>query len=265
MAVQWERGAPLVVAAMPSELRHALESANSKERRSIGPWTLWTVSLDGRTANLLLSGIGMVNAGAAFARALAECEPSVVVNYGCAGAHRPEIRPGEVVIGDRYVHHRAVTILPTGVERHSGVPVDPDDITAFHDYFDADTRLLDLAKEAIEGWSPSVWPDSPHLEPRIFFGPVASADAWTQETGMIERINDEHGTLCEDMEAAALAQIAFMHGLPFLAVKDISNNEFDAATIHGEVGPTLAAVEQEVGRRAFEVIRRLLANLPGTL
>jgi hypothetical protein len=52
------------------------------------------------------------------------------------------------------------------------------------------------------------------------------------------------------MEAAAIAHVAAIHGLPFLSVKDISNNEFHEATDLdaftdfpiGEVGKRAAAL-----------------------
>lgn len=255
-----DRSAPLVVGAMPSELRHPIEAGSQPARRQIGPWVHWCVTLGEQRVNLLLTGIGMVNAGAALARALCELQPEIVLNYGCSGAHRDDIHPGDVVIGTRYVHHRAVTILPEGGEQYSGTPIAPEDSSAFVDGFDADPDVLTLANAASDGWRPDPWkgPGGPQ-SPSVHSGPIASADAWTQSLALINEIHERHGTLCEDMEAAALAQIASMHRVPFLAIKDISNNEFHSATDLGEYGgPTLQAVEQQVGKRAFELVRRIL-------
>jgi adenosylhomocysteine nucleosidase len=253
---------PLIVVAMPSEMRHALEAVENAERTELGPWVRWSAKLDGWPVNLLLSGIGMVNAGASLARSLCDLSPSVVINYGCAGAHRPEMHPGDVVIGTRYVHHRSVTVLPNGEEKYGGTPVTPENSSNFIDGFDADAQLLARVRAAALDWSPDPWPgleDNP--APVVHAGTLTSADAWTQATDIIERINAEHGTFCEDMEAAALAQIAWMHEIPFLAVKDISNNEFHFKTEHGATGgPTLQTVMDEVGRRAFELIRRALVH-----
>ena len=254
-----ESRAPLIVAAMPSELRHGLEASEQARREQVGPWMRWWSVLDGQPVNFLLSGIGMVNAGAALSRTLCDLNPSVVINFGCAGAHQASMNPGDVVIGTRYVHHRAVTILPTGQERFGGTPVSPEDPSHFTDGFEADSDLITAARAASLDWSPTPWPERPDVAPSIHAGPLTSADAWTQATDLIEQIHAEHGTFCEDMEAAALAQVCWMHDLPFLAVKDISNNEFHSATDHGATGgPTLDSVADEVGRRAFELVRRVL-------
>ena len=257
--MQNESQAPLVVVAMPSELRHALEASDHADRQTMDPWVRWWASLDGQPVNFLLSGIGMVSSGAALARALCDMNPSAVINYGCAGAHQAAMHPGDVVIGTRYVHHRAVTILPTGQEKYGGTPVSPEDTTHFMDGFEADPELIRAARAASLDWSPTPWPETPDVAPKIHSGPLTSADAWTQATDLIEQIHAQHGTFCEDMEAAALAQMCWMHQLPFLAIKDISNNEFHTATDHGAAGgPTLESVEDEVGRRAFEIVRRIL-------
>lgn len=251
----------LIVVAMPSELRHALEAVDRSDRQITGPWVRWSASLDNRPVNLLLTGIGMVNAGAGLSRSLCDLSPSNVINYGCAGAHRSEMKPGDVVIGARYVHHRAVTVLPSGEEKHGGTPIAPEDTSRFVDGFAADSSLLAAARAASIDWSPDPWPGAT-TTPTIHAGPVTSADAWTQSTDHIERIHAEHGTFCEDMEAAALAQICAMHEIPFLAIKDISNNEFSNATDHGVTGgPTLDSVVNEVGRRAFELVRRIVRDL----
>lgn len=256
------RLAPLVVVAMPSEMRHALDAVTDAERTTLGPWVRWSARLDDQPINLLLCGIGMVNAGAALARSLCDLSPSLIVNYGCAGAHRPEMHPGDVVIGTRYVHHRAVTVLPTGEEKYGGTPVSPEDSSHFVDGFDADPQLLSMSRAAALDWRPDPWPgteDNPI--PSIHSGTLTSADAWTQATDVIQQIQAEHGTFCEDMEAAALAQVASMHEIPFLAIKDISNNEFHLKTGHGATGgPTLQDVMDEVGRRAFNLVRRTLQH-----
>jgi adenosylhomocysteine nucleosidase len=255
--------APVIVVAMPSEMRQALDEVESPERHQLGPWVRWSARLDGQPVNLVLSGIGMVNAGASLARCLADLKPSCVLNFGCAGAHRADMNPGDVVIGTRYVHHRAVIITPTGEETAIGTAVSPEQSSSFVDSFEADPTLLAAARSAVLDWRPDRWPWATNDEdPIVHAGPLTSADTWTQQTSLLEEIHTRHGTFCEDMEAAALAQVSSMHGLPFLSIKDISNNEFHTATVHDAEGaPTLDDVAEEVGRRAFALLRRALEKL----
>jgi nucleoside phosphorylase len=118
----------------------------------------------------------------------------------------------------------------------------------------ADPGLLALARRAAEGCVLPPWPGEAEA-PRVLVGAVASADIWTQHGESIRTLHDLHGSLCEEMEAAAIAQVAAIHGVPFLAVKDISNNELRRATEATALGwPSLADLGLELGRRAALVV-----------
>ncbi|MDQ6604601.1 MAG: hypothetical protein M3Z19_17920, partial [Chloroflexota bacterium] len=61
----------------------------------------------------------------------------------------------------------------------------------------------------------------------------------------------------------AIAQLCLLHDVPFLTVKDISNNEFHTVSTFGD-GGTFDALHAELGKRAgsflFAVLERLAAN-----
>jgi Phosphorylase superfamily len=61
--------------------------------------------------------------------------------------------------------------------------------------------------------------------PQVFVGTVASADRWNRAPERIRELAQKLGSLCEDMEAAAIALTCASHDVPFLTIKDISNNE----------------------------------------
>jgi nucleoside phosphorylase len=105
------------------------------------------------------------------------------------------------------------------------------------------------------------WPGSTAL-PRIFMGTVASADVWTQHGDSIRSMHDRYGSLCEEMEAAAVAQVAAVYGIPFLAVKDISNNELRRVTELTRQGwPSLDDLDDQLGLRAALAVEALILAL----
>ena len=61
------------------------------------------------------------------------------------------------------------------------------------------------------------------------------------------------------MEAAAIAQVCARHGVPFLSIKDISNNEFHAAS--DLTGGFTDFPTAEVGKRAAMLTLRLVERL----
>src|SRR5262249_28519844 len=133
----------------------------------------------------------------------------------------------------------------------------------------ADANLLAAARRVAEAhvdrhepWPAELgWPEGvAHPAPRVAFGTVASADRWNRTARSIAAIAEAHDSLCEDMEAAAIALVCASNGVPFLTIKDISNNELLRATRDGAALMDELGVDQ-VARRAaaftLAVVREL--------
>ena len=200
-------------------------------------------------------GIGMVAAAAATEHAIVRWNPCCLLNFGCAGAHTRGVLPGDVVIGTALVSHGRMRISPEQgilpMDVPFTVPGEPEprsDLMASPD-------LVVLAEEAAREVTLAAWPEVHRLPVhsqdgtvRVHSGIVASADVWMQDPAWLDATHQRTGSLCEDMEAAAIAQIARLHGVPFLTIKDISNNEFHAASLFK--GTESALPTSEVGKRA---------------
>ena len=220
-----------LVVAMEAELRHLLERVEVERKVADGHWLDRHLTAGGVPLVALRSGMGTINAAAATEHLIASHRPRVVLNYGCSGAHRRDILPGDVVIGEAAVHHGAVHILASGEEHFVGSSYDVGGESMNPAEIPADPALLALAREAAAGWTPEPWPRDlgwpptvPYREPLVHSGVIASADIWTQAHARLELLHQRHRSLCEEMEAAAIAHICARHGVPFLAIKDISNN-----------------------------------------
>lgn len=252
----------LLVAAMASEIRHARDRVIPAREVRLGPWHAWQGEIAGVSVIALQTGIGMVNAAAAVATVLSMGCPRAIINFGCAGAHRRDIEPGDVVVGTGLIAHGSMTVLPDGREQYDGFRYDVEGTLFAGRSIFPDPELLEAARVAADGWLPPAWPGSDsERQPQVVFGPLGSADCWTQHPPRIEVLHRLHGTLCEEMEAAAVAQVAAIYRVPFLAVKDISNNELLQPTTLSPGGPTLHEVRSEVGARSFALIERMLETL----
>src|SRR5215210_4194635 len=109
-----------VVVAMESELQHLLYLVTALREVQDGPWLDRFVMAGDVPLIALCSGIGMTNAAAGTEHLIGRYAPRAILNYGCAGAHRRDILPGDVIIGDGTVHHGAVHILASGDEFFPG-------------------------------------------------------------------------------------------------------------------------------------------------
>ena len=245
----------VVIVAMESELTHLRTLLPGWTESAEGPWPTLRTTHRVLPIVAIRCGIGMFAAAAATEHAVARHRPGWIMNFGCTGAHTREILPGDVIIG--------TTLIPQGRLRVSAtegiVPLrfsftiagEPTNRNAL----ECDPALVALAQEAAAGLTLDAWPE-PHRLPlhpadgavRVHSGPVASADMWLQDPAWLDAVHQRTGSLCEDMEAAAIGQVAALHGVPFLTIKDISNNEFHAATAFADTESALPVAE--LGKRA---------------
>jgi adenosylhomocysteine nucleosidase len=255
-----------LVVAMESELQHVLEAVGSVYEKRNGIWLDRHATVAGVPVVAVRSGMGLINAAAATERVINAHRPRVVLNYGCAGAHRRDIMPGDVIIGTCVVHHSAVQFLATDEERYVGFGYEVGGERIEVSEIACDPALVRAAHEAAADHVPAPWPQNlhwpvtvPYRAPFIHTGAIASADVWTQSPARLDLLYRRHGSLCEDMEAAAVAQVCALHSVPFLTVKDISNNEFHAAT---DITAGFTNFPRaEAGRRAAALILRLIKRL----
>ncbi len=264
-----------IVVAMREEMRHLeglLRDHGARwERTEVrGPRRFDDLTFNGLSLVLTTSGIGMVAAAAATEAVIARDAPRAILNYGCTGAHREDVLLGDVVVGTACIAYDVGQLRPGGIFTHTPMHLHVNGEETYVDAFPTNAPLLALAEAVVgssrwraEPWPEQQWPQGiTHRAPRVFFGPVGSADRFTQDADALRALHAQHATLCEDMEAAAVAQVCALHDVPFLTVKDISNNEFHTVSTFGD-GGTFAVLEPELGKRAAAFLFALLERLVG--
>jgi 5'-methylthioadenosine/S-adenosylhomocysteine nucleosidase len=258
-----EHGRIAVICAMDSEAVQLRRRLDAPREAPLSVWQRTQGQLGAHEVDLIVCGVGLINAAAASAVLCATERPRAIFNYGCAGAHREDLGPGDVIIGEQVAHFSAQIVLPDGERRYMGFLYHVDELRVETEAIPADPELLDLCQRMAARAVLPAWPGVPHM-PAIYSGAVASADVWTQHGDSIRTLHDLHGSLCEEMEAAAIAQVAAIYGVPFLAVKDISNNELCKATeLPGASGwPSLHDFEDQLGLRAALVVDATIGALP---
>jgi adenosylhomocysteine nucleosidase len=268
-----ERRPPIaIICALEAELGHLRDALPPGREEWRGNRRVWHTELDGQPIVLALCGLGMISAAAVTEAVIGQYQPSAVLNFGCTGAHRADLLPGDMVIGARVVAYDSVSHDPDGVETFLGMRYFRRGVQEKALFLPADPDLLERAVRvaaALEGqhepWPVEVeWPaDVPHRGPVLVVGTVASADRWNRLPARIEALARLHDSHCEDMEAAAIAMVCASHDVPFLTVKDISNNELLRVTDGG--ADFLAVYRDQLGRRAGAVVLGILRDLAADL
>jgi len=256
-----------IVVAMSSERVHLESHAAAHTVEQHGPWRIDRYTIAGHDTVAVTSGIGMANAAAATEFLIQTEHPKRIVNFGCAGAHRRDLVPGDVIIASELINHTFMQILPSGEERYTGfISESSGEHQQGHELI-PDAGLIELAQMTAATHPPEPWPrelfwpsEVPWRLPNVYLGPVVSADTWTQAHSRLDILHDRHGSLCEEMEAAAVGRIAGLHGIPILVIKDISNNEY---LRESDIAAFSDFPIAEVGKRAAALVVHTLALLAG--
>ncbi len=193
----------VVVVAMDDEAAPFLARADRVgASREVGLARRTELVLGGREVLLVRSRIGHVAAATAAALALNEVGPVPLLSAGSAGGLGESVRVGDVVLGDRYLFAGAdARAFGYAIGQVPGMP----------EAFVGDERLLAAASGAR-------LPDA-----TVHVGTMLSGDAFVH-AGIVDRVlADFPGALSTDMETAALAQTAHLHGSVFLSVRGISD------------------------------------------
>ncbi|MGE3272635.1 MAG: hypothetical protein AB7P40_28090 [Chloroflexota bacterium] len=268
MASDVTRPPVAVICALEEELVHLRRALPPGREEWRAGRCSWRTELDGLPLVLAVCGMGMLTAAAVTESVIGQYGPAAVLNYGCAGAHRPELLPGDMVIGTQVVAYDNLREQPDGSQTYAGMRYLRRGVTERADILAASDLLLEHAVYAsveIEGqyedWPPDLgWPVGiPHRPPQVVFGTIGSADRWNRTPESIGSLVARHETHCEDMEAAAIALACASHDVPFLSVKDVSNNELHARTESG--GSFLEWFGPQLGRRAGALTLAILRDL----
>lgn len=217
----------LYTGAMDAETLYLMNELVHAERVVLGCWKCMRGTLDGIPTVIVRTNQGMANAAASTALAIEQFHPCAVINQGTSGGHAPELHRGDIVIGSRVINMTAVrtpdrargtgidmdNAQPRGLEIANTEPGDGRKMTEFL----PDTALLEAAKQV--AWS----------EGRVVSGTIGSGDIWNNELDRIHWLHTNWGTMTEEMEAAACAQICAAYEIPFLGVRILSNT-----ALHGE-------------------------------
>lgn len=193
----------VVIVAMDDEATPFLDMADSiAEFVSEPGFTARSLQFGHRSIALIASGIGMVNGAHAATQAILRWGASVpLISAGSAGGLGADIRVGEVIVSAKLVNLGAdVRAFGYALGQVPGMPAE----------FDA---AAELRGAALADSSACV----------VRSGDIGSGDRFVT-TEVAHHLRRDFPTISAvDMESAAIAQIAFRHGAPFVSVRAISD------------------------------------------
>jgi adenosylhomocysteine nucleosidase len=216
--------------------------------------TLWDVPVV-----LAASRWGKVAAAVTTTHVLGTFDPSHVVFTGVAGSLSPAVAVGDLVVAGTLVQHDmdASPLFPRHEIPLLGVSGFVADGTLSHRLQGAARRFL--AEEFDSQISPTTAAEFGISSPAVHVGQIASGDRFVSGGAQSTRLR-EHlpEALCVEMEGAAAAQVCHEHGVPFGAVRVISDSAADNAHVDFP-----AFLDRVASRYSFGVLRHVLQSLYG--
>ena len=227
-----------------SILRSEVERAVTHAANGVG---FVTGRLEGRDIVLFPSGISVVNAAMTVQLALDRFHVDRILFSGIAGGVDPALNIGDVVIADRWGQYLELVLARQSDGGWSKPPffeypfanfgmMFPRSVTALRAgadapetrfWFPVDEHLLELAGAAVTGVALERCTSRGRClgqEPRIVVGgPGVSGGAFVDNAAFRTYTFETFGARVLDMESAAVAHVAWANGVPFIAVRSLSD------------------------------------------
>ena len=250
------------------ELAPLLEVIPQLQAIAKSPWQIYTAELGSVKLTAIISFIGPANAAAATEHLIGHNPNSIfdfILHGGAAGAINESLLPGDVILGaaakiicskETLVVRKTLLMATTSIRYlKDGEAVRLDQLEGDSKLVKQSLALNELLTAQFPSWNGPGWPKESALrEPQMIAGVVGSLDGWTKGLEQLNFVRDNFAVDAEDMESAYIAQIAAIHGIPNLAIRAISNNEYGQTLEKNEIIPAVQAAAQRV---AF-VIKKLV-------
>lgn len=195
-----------LIGAMGEEVRILKKKMSGIQETEEAGCRFYSGRLGGFDAVLLQSGIGKVNAALGTTLLIDHFQPDVIINTGSAGGTDPDLDIGDVVISSAVIHHD-VDATAFGYS--------PGQVPRMPASFLPGRKLVEFAEKAAAKASDG------H---RTVRGTIATGDSFMSDPKRIEKLKSVFPEMkAVEMEGAAIAQICYQFGVPFLIVRSLSD------------------------------------------
>ncbi|MBA2173511.1 5'-methylthioadenosine/S-adenosylhomocysteine nucleosidase [Halobacillus locisalis] len=193
-----------IIGAMDEEVELLKQNMTDTKEQEVAGSLFIEGRLHDKDVVLLKSGIGKVNAAMSTTILHERFRIDKVINTGSAGGFAKDLEVGDIVVSSLVTHHDVdVTAFQYDYGQVPGMPA----------MYAADEALMTSAMEAIK-----------ETDAKAARGIIATGDSFMQEE---ERVDFVRGKFPEmiaaEMEAAAIAQVCYKYGTPFVVLRALSD------------------------------------------
>ena len=226
-----------IIGAMDEEVAKLKETMQDVTVETKASMEFYKGTMNGKEVVVVRSGIGKVNAGICTQILCDLYHVDAVINTGIAGSLNAKIDIGDIVLSTDALQH---DMDASGFGYRIGQIPRVDTFA-----FEADEKLRELAIECNQKVNPEI---------QAFPGRVVSGDQFISDKVKKEWLIEQFSASCTEMEGAAIAQAAYLNGIPFLIIRAISDKADDSA------GMDYAAFEAQAIKHSVNLLLEMASR-----
>jgi len=203
--------------------------------------------LAGQRILICVGGMGKVNAAHAATLLSTQLNSDALIIFGIGGAYpSSKAEVGDVALANEEIAGDEGVLTSDGFKdtEYMGIPLLKTSTSLIYTTYPASETLLKRSLQTLRSYQEA-------RTEKLHCGAFITLSTCTGTTARARELEERHHALCENMEGAAAAQVAALHGIPWLEVRGISNLVEDRALSKWNI-PKAAEVAQMAVMRILE-------------
>lgn len=181
---------------------------------------------NGKEVMVGISTPGLINMTAMMMVAVFRGNIESIVNYGMVGGYGTNIHKNDIIVGTDCMNTNSYITenkaMGIDINKWNYVTFTDGGKDEFKTYY-ANNGLLQVCR-GLE-----------YNSSNVFFGRIGSGDMWNREHEKMRMLMEKYQVLCEEMESAAIYQVANRYNIPCISIKGVSDNEMLGETYDDSV------------------------------
>ena len=216
------RDLTLVLGALPQETELVEKSLKGIRRKRLGPFAYTEGRIAGRRVVVAATGIGKTCAAMITTLFVDHFRPRELLMTGTASRINPEVRNGDVIVGEITCNHDFGHLIADYAMEYFGAEGALGEQMAV--IYPGDRGLLAAARRAIRRHVPEpATQHTPAYEPVVRLGRITSGDQFGITAERVAAIRRQLQVDLMEMESGSVAQVCRYFGIPFLCIRSGSN------------------------------------------
>ncbi len=196
-----------ILGAMDCEVAELKSKLQNAEEKVFGNFVITVGSFCNHNIILAKTGVGKVNAAVYTQFIIDKFNPEAIINTGLAGGIAPNLKIGDIVIGENLVQYDFDVSALGYPKGYMCTGIDKDKPTVFYSDENLISKFMDIVRH----------------ESKAHKGTIASGDTFISCDNLKKEIRELFNATAVEMEGCAIAQTATLNKIPFLVIRTISD------------------------------------------